>query len=211
MKVLIACEYSGTVREAFAAKGHDAWSCDLLPSDTPGQHLVMDNDMHLKDTVYNGLWDLLIFHAPCTRLNNAGWWYVKQNKLFEEVRQAAIFFNMLLNAPVPQIAGENPIQSREARKYIRVYDQIIQPYNFGADASKATCLWLKGLPLLKKTEYIQPRIVNGKKRWSNQTDSGQNRLGPSPTRGHDRAKTYEGIALAMADQWSNLITEQTLF
>lgn len=201
MRLLVACEFSGIVREAFAARGHDAWSCDLLDTEIPGQHMIMDNDLHLKDVVYNGRWDMLIFHAPCTRLNNAGWWYVKQNGLFEEVRQAALFFNMLLNAPVPKIAGENPVQSPEARKYIRIYDQIIQPYNFGADASKATCLWLVGLPKLVNTQYVQPRIVNGKKRWSNQTDGGWNKIGPGEDRWKDRSRTFPGIAQAMAQQW----------
>jgi len=204
MRVLVACEFSGIVREAFAARGHDAWSCDLLPSEIPGQHMIMDNDMHLKDTVYKGGWGLLIFHAPCTRLNNAGWWYVKRNGLLEEVRQAAIFFNMLLNAPVEKIAGENPIQSPEARKYIPVYQQIIQPYNFGADASKQTCLWLKGLPLLQKTGYVEPRIANGRKRWGNQTDGGWNKLPPGDDRWKDRSRTYPGIAAAMAEQWGNI-------
>jgi len=146
MRILIACEFSGIVREAFRAKGHDAVSCDLIPSEIPGPHMIMDNDMHLKDTVYSGRWDMLIGHPPCTRLNNAGWWYVKRHKLFHEVEQAAIFFNMLLNAPIPKKGLENSVMSTLAKHYIRQQDQTIQPYNFGADASKATCLWLVGLP-----------------------------------------------------------------
>lgn len=211
MKILVACEYSGTVRDAFAAKGHDAWSCDLLPTDSPGQHLIMDNDMHLKDTLYEQHWDMVIGHPPCTRLTNSVIWYIKKHNLYHEVEQAAIFFNMILNCPAKYICVENPIQHNIAKQYIRKQDQIIQPYEFGEDASKATCLWLKNLPLLKPTDYYPARIVNGKKRWGNQTDGGWNKLGPSPTRGHERSKTYEGIAKAMADQWSNVIPEPTLF
>lgn len=201
MRVLIACEFSGIVREAFSARGHDAWSCDLLPSEIPGRHLIMDNDMHLKDTVYNGRWDMLIAHPPCTRLNNAGWWYVKKNELFPEVRIASHFFNMLLFAPVPRIAVENPVMSPFAKNYIRQQTQCIQPYNFGADASKQTCLWLVGLPKLVKTQYVQPRMVNGKKRWANQTDGGWNKIGPGEDRWKDRSRTFPGIAQAMAQQW----------
>lgn len=203
MKVLIACEYSATVRDAFTEKGHDAWSCDLIPceGDIAGNHLIMDNDMHLKDTLYEQSWDLVIGHPPCLRLTNSVIWYIKQNNLYEEVRQAAIFFNMILNCPAEKICVENPIQHGEARKYIRKYDQIIQPYNFGEDASKATCLWLKGLPKLENTEYFEPRLVVKEPQWGNQTDGGWNRLAPSPTRSKERARTYQGIADAMAEQW----------
>lgn len=201
MRVLIACEFSGIVREAFAARGHDAWSCDLIESERPGQHLIMDNDMHLKDTVYRGRWDLLIAHPPCTRLCNSVWWYIKRHGLYEEVRQAAIFFNMLLNAPVKRKGLENPIMNREAKKYIRQQNQLIQPYNFGEDASKATCLWLEGLPPLVHTGYYPPRVVDGKKRWGNQTDGGWNKLPPDEDRGKDRSRTFHGIAAAMAAQW----------
>lgn len=201
MRVLIACEFSGIVREAFRARGHDAWSCDLIETEIPGQHLIMDNDMHLKDTVYSSKWDLLIAHPPCTRLCNSVWWYIVKHGLHEEVRQAAIFFNMLLNAPVKRKALENPIMNREAKKYIRRQDQIVQPYNFGENASKATCLWVEGLPRLVNTGYYPPRIANGKKRWGNQTDGGWNRLPPDEDRGKDRSRTFYGIAAAMAAQW----------
>lgn len=163
MKVLIACEYSGTVREAFTKKGHDAWSCDLLPTDIPGKHIVIDNnfaDEHLKDTLYERKWDLVIGHPPCTRLINSVIWYIKQNDLWDEVKQAAAFFNMILNCPADKVCIENPIQHGYARKFIRKYDQIIQPYNFGDDASKSTCLWLKNLPLLQPTDYFPGRLVN---------------------------------------------------
>jgi hypothetical protein len=204
MRVLVACEFSGIVRDAFIAKGHDAISCDLLPSERPGPHLIMESDMHLKDTVYNRRrygWDMLIYHPPCTRLTNSCIWYIKKHNLWEEVRQAAIFFNMLEGAPIKKRVGENPIQHGEARKYIRMYDQVIQPYNFGENASKATCLWLDGLPRLVNTEYYPPRLVDGKKRWANQTDGGWNKLGPADNRGMERSRTYPGIARAMAEQW----------
>lgn len=140
MRGIIACEFSGIVREAFAARGFDMWSADLIPSEIPGQHILIDNDMHLKDVVYDGRWDFMIAHPPCVRLNNAGWWYVKRNQLFDEVRQAAVFFNMLLNAPIDHKGLENSVMSPLAKSYIRNQDQVIQPYNFGADASKQTCL-----------------------------------------------------------------------
>lgn len=205
MRGIIACEFSGIVREAFAALGFDMWSADLIPSEIPGQHILIDNDMHLKDVVYDGRWDFMIAHPPCVRLNNAGWWYVKRHQLFEEVRQAAVFFNMLLNAPIAHKGLENSVQSPLARTYIRRQDQVIQPYNFGADASKQTCLWLVGLPPLQKTVYIEPRIVGGKKRWGNQTDGGWNKYGPSEDRWKDRSRTFPGIAAAMADQWGNFM------
>lgn len=201
MKVLIACEYSGIVRDAFAKKGHDAWSCDLEPSEASGNHLIIDNDMHLKDVLYEQDWDLVIGHPPCQRLTNSVIWYIKKHGLYEEVRTASIFFNMILNCPAKKVCIENPIQHGLARNYIRKYDQIIQPHQFYEDASKATCLWLKGLPPLQRTKDYPPRIVNGKRRWSNQTDGGWNKLPPSEDRSKERARTYPGIAKAMANQW----------
>lgn len=211
MKILIACEYSGTVRDAFAAKGHDVTSCDLLPTEAPGKHLIMDNDMHLKDTLYKRYWDMVIGHPPCTRLCNSGVLRLYKNgkkingidpAKWEDMLQAAIFFNMIYNCPTRKLVIENPVPHHHAQ--LPKYTQTIQPYNFGEDASKRTCLWLRGLPKLNGTGYYPPRIVDGKKRWSNQTDSGQNKLAPSETRGKDRAKTYPGIAEAMANQWGNI-------
>jgi hypothetical protein len=207
MKILVACEFSGIVREAFAARGHDAWSCDLIASEQPGQHLIMDNDMHLKDTLYSRRhgWDMVIGHPDCFRLTNSVIWYIKKHGLQEEVYNAAVFFNMILHCPAKKICVENPIQHGLARQYIEKYDQIIQPYRFGNDASKATCLWLKGLPKLHDTDYFPPRRVykNGKwyDRWSNQTDGGWNKLPPGENRSKDRSRTYTGIAKAMAEQW----------
>lgn len=200
MKVLVACEYSGVVRDAFRRKGHDAWSCDIIPCDG-------DQRYHIQDDVFNWLnscspdciipWDMMIAHPPCTHLAVSGARYFK-NKLRQQHEALEVIWT-LMRAPIEKICLENPVSIISSR--IRKPDQIIQPYEFGHDASKKTCLWLKGLPLLKSTEYVNSRIVDGKKRWGNQTDSGQNRLGPSETRAKDRARTYEGIAEAMADQW----------
>lgn len=217
-RFLAACEVSGRTRDAFASKGWDAWSCDLLPS--KGQHIQCDNTIHLADVVEQG-WDLMLAFPPCTYLNSAGLHWNNRGRGHHRTDEALHFVAMLLNAPIPRIGLENPIGCIPRRlgqivtggKWV-VKDwtkkktcpprQIIQPYNFGEDASKATCLWLKNLPALTPTRYIEPRIVDGKKRWSNQTDSGQNKLGPSETRASDRAITYQGIADAMAEQWGTL-------
>lgn len=198
MRVLIACEFSGRVRESFKAKGHDAWSCDLLPTEIEGQHYQCD----IFEVLDNG-WDLMIAHPPCTYLSVSGvHWNKRRPERAKFTEEALEFVRRLLDAPIERIALENPISIISSR--IRRPDQIIQPYQFGENASKATCLWLKNLPKLSPTEFVEPRIVGGKKRWSNQTDSGQNRLGPSPTREKERGRTYWGIAKAMAEQWSNL-------
>lgn len=195
MKVLVACEYSGTVRDAFIAAGHDAMSCDLLPTDVPGPHYQGD----VTDILGNG-WDLMVAHPPCTYLSVSGMHWttrgLRDPKLTED---ALAFVRLLMDAPVPRIAVENPISVISSR--IRKPDQIIQPHEYGHDASKKTCLWLKGLPLLTPTEYVEPRIINGKKRWSNQCDSGQNKLGPSDGRWKIRSETFTGIAAAMVAQW----------
>lgn len=193
MRVLLACEFSGTVREAFRTLGHDAWSCDLLPTDIEGQHYQCD----IFDIVDKG-WDLMIAFPPCTHLAVSGAKWFK-NKQVEQA-QALDFIRKLLNLPIPKIALENPVGIISTR--IRRPDQIIQPYDFGEDASKRTCLWLKGLPLLVPTSHVPPRIVAGRRIWGNQTPSGQNKLGPSEDRWKLRSKTYQGIANAMAFQWS---------
>lgn len=192
MRVLVACEFSGVVREAFRGKGHDAWSCDLLPAlDGSYKHY----QRNVRDVLGNG-WDLIIAHPPCTYLTVAGnRYYADRPDLY---MPAADFATMFFDY-APKVCVENPI-GRLSRLY-RKPDQIIQPYQFGEDASKATCLWLKGLPKLVPTKRIEGRIVNGKERWSNQTDSGQNRLGPSADRSNIRSITYQGIADAMAEQW----------
>jgi hypothetical protein len=201
MKMIIVGEKSGRVRDAFRLKGHNAISCDLHLSDVPGPHIQIDNDMHLKDVLYGEFWDFVMSFLPCTRLVNSGWWYILKHGLQDEVYEAAQLFNLPLNCPAAKVVAENPVQNKLARQYIRKYDQTIQPYEFGENASKKTCLWLKGVSPLVPTSYFPPRIVNGKKRWSNQTDGGWNKLPPSLDRGKLRAVTYQGIADAMANQW----------
>lgn len=195
MKILVACEYSGTVRDAFIARGHEAISCDLLPTDVAGPHYEGD----VFDIINDG-WDLMIAHPPCTYLCSSGLHWNKRTPGRQELTDEALeFVQRLLDAPIGKIALENPIGCISTK--IRKPSQIIQPWQFGHDASKATCLWLKGLPLLTPTQLIEPRIVDGKKRWANQTDSGQNKLPPSEDRWKIRSETYRGIAEAMAFQW----------
>jgi len=224
MRVLIGYESSGTVREAFRALGHDAWSCDLQPADDGSPH-------HFQCSVWDVTgqsWDMAIFHPPCTYLTiSAAWAFsdgpyhqkVKPGTLVgqarREARDAALDdVRRLMALPYPK-AIENPIGA--ISKAIRKPDQIIQPHQFGDDASKATCLWLDSLPALVPTCRIPGRAVEWPKgsgktveRWSNQTDSGQNKLPPSDTRWKSRSKTYPGIAAAFADQWSNQ-TQKRLF
>jgi hypothetical protein len=198
MRVLVACEYSGRVRESFRSRGHDAVSCDLEPSEQEGPHIQGDVLKILSDG-----WDLMIAHPPCTYLCSSGLhWNSRISGRREKTEQALDFVRILLAAPIERIALENPIGCISSR--IRKADQYIQPYQFGDDASKTTGLWLKNLLLLEPTKYVEPRIVGEKKRWANQTDSGQNRLGPSETRAAERARTYMGIATAMAEQWGSL-------
>lgn len=195
LRVLVACEYSGTVREAFAAKGHYAMSCDLLPTDLPGNHYLGD----VRDVIHDG-WDLMICHPPCTYLSVSGIHWNNRGRGWENTEAALEFVKLLMSASIPCIALENPVSIISSR--IRKPDQIIQPHQFGHDASKATCLWLKNLPPLSPTELVEPRIANGKRRWANQTDGGQNKLAPSEDRWKLRSTTYSGIAAAMAAQWS---------
>jgi len=198
MRVLVACESSGTVRDAFAALGHDAWSCDVLPAS--GKHLRGDVVGHLLDG-----WDLMIAHPPCKYLSVSGMHWTKRGyRDPHSTKDALDFVRILMNAPIERICIENPVSIISS--CIRKPNQIIQPYEYGHDASKKTCLWLKNLPILHRdpSQYIEPRIANGRPRWANQTDSGQNRLGPSQTRWQIRAQTYSGIAKAMAEQWGAL-------
>lgn len=196
MKILIACEYSGVVRDAFTRFGHDVTSCDLLPTERPGNHYQGD----VRDILDAG-WDLMVAHPPCTYLCSSGLHWNKRRPARAALTEESLdFVRLLLGAPVPRIALENPIGCISTR--IRPPDQTVQPWQFGHDASKATCLWLKGLPLLRPTNLVPPRIVRGQKRWGNQTDSGQNNLPPSDDRWKVRSLTYQGIADAMAAQWS---------
>lgn len=197
-RILVACEYSGTVRDAFIRAGHDAMSCDLLPTDAPGPHYQGD----VRD-VLNNEWDLMVAHPPCTYLSVSGMHWTKRGLRDPQLTEDALtFVRLLLDAPIARIALENPISVISSR--IRKPDQIVQPWMFGHDASKSTCLWLKNLPVLTPTQLVEPRIVNGRKRWGNQTASGQNKLGPSPDRWKIRSETYAGIAEAMAAQWGPL-------
>ena len=192
MRVLVACEFSGAVRDAFMARGHDAMSCDLLPSDAPGPHYCGD----VRDVIDNG-WDLMIAHPPCTYLAVSGLHWNKRRPGRAKLTEDALeFVQLLLDAPISKIALENPIGCISSR--IRKPDQIIQPWQFGHDASKATCLWLKGLPLLQPTDVLPG---GHKARRANQTASGQNKLPPSADRWKLRSLTYPGIARAMAEQW----------
>jgi hypothetical protein len=201
VKILIACEASGTVRDAFRARGHNAWSCDLKPSETPGQHLTCD-----VLTVLHRGWDLMIAHPDCRYLCSSGMHWTTRGLRDPQLTLDAIHFaEQLWGAPIRYICIENPRGALSTRSRLGKSTQMIQPYEFGDDASKQTCLWLKNLPPLIGTKYISPRMVDGKPRWGNQCDSGQNRLGPSPTRSAERAKTYVGIARAMSTQWGKLL------
>lgn len=196
MRVIIGCESSGTVRDAFIRAGHNAMSCDMLPTERPGPHYQGD----IRDVLYSEHWDLGIFHPPCTYLSVSGMhWTTRGLRDPQLTEDALAFARLLMDAPIARIAIENPVSIISSR--IRKPDQIIQPYHFGHDASKKTCLWLRGLPPLRPTEFVEPRIVGGKPRWDNQTDSGQNKLPPSKDRWRMRSKTYQGIAEAMAAQW----------
>ncbi len=216
MRVLVACEYSGRVRDAFLRAGHEAMSCDLLPTDEAGPHYQGD----VRDVIGDG-WDLMIAHPPCTYLSVSGMHWTTRGERDPQLTEDALdFVRLLMDAPIPRIAIENPVSVISSR--IRPPDQIVNPYQFGEDASKKTCLWLKGLPLLKPTAFVEPRMVccgavvengdkygcpncNGEKvarpRWGNQCDSGQNKLAPSDDRWKERSRTYQGIADAMAAQW----------
>jgi hypothetical protein len=216
MKILVGCEYSGRVRDAFRALGHNAMSCDLLPSEAPGPHYQGD----VRD-ILNDKWDLAIFHPPCTYLTcSAEWCYnnkqikkLDPNTLYGAARRAArkraiAFVMTLANANIPRIAIENPVGVLSTRW--REPDQFIQPYEYGEDASKKTCLWLKGLPNLIPTRIYTPRLAltsDGRSyvfRWSNQTDSGQNKEPPGKDRWKIRSTTWQGWADAMAHQWGSL-------
>lgn len=194
MRVLVACEYSGVVRSAFSDLGHDTWSCDLLPSELNGQHYQGD----VRDILDDG-WDLMIAHPPCTHLAVSGARWFKDKH--EEQLEALEFVRMLLNAPIGHICLENPVSVISSK--IRKPDQIIQPWQFGHEATKTTCLWLKNLPALIPTEIVgkgSRHVTKGGKSlptWYN--------LPPSEDRWKIRSKTFTGIAEAMANQWSEYL------
>lgn len=184
MRVLIACEFSGVVRSAFRALGHDAWSCDLLPAEDGSEYHFTGNMLQWLGKS----WDLMICHPPCTRLAVSGARWFKQYR--EEQEEALEFVRQLLAAPVERIALENPISVISSR--IRKPDQIIQPWQFGHGETKATCLWLKNLPKLTPTN-----IVDGR-------DARVHKMAPGPNRWKERSRTLPGIAAAMAEQWDSL-------
>ncbi len=197
MRVLVGCEFSGVVRDAFLERGHDAWSCDLLPCEAdPSRHIQGDVLPVLEDG-----WDLAIFHPPCQYLSGSGMHWTTRGMRDRRLTDEALdFVARLFCAPIPHIALENPVGIISSR--IRKPDQVIQPWFFGDDASKKTCLWLKNLPLLTDTNRLPG---DGKTRRANQTPSGQNKLGPSKDRWKLRSATYPGIANAMAEQWGGLL------
>lgn len=190
LTVLVACETSGVVRDAFRGQGHAAYSCDIKPADHHGPHLHCD----VRELLCQK-WDMMIAHPPCTHLAVSGARWFKDKE--REQEEALEFVSLLMSADIPMIAIENPVSVISTR--IRKPDQIIQPWQFGHPESKKTCLWLKGLPPLRPTDLLPMRD-----RWENQTPSGQNRLGPSPDRAKIRSRTYKGIARAMALQWGSL-------
>ena len=194
MKILIACEYSATIRNAFQALGHNAWSCDLLPSDGGGQHIQGD-----VMGVLNQGWDMMIAHPPCTYLANSGvHWLHKDASRWDLLDEGCAFFKRLLNCNIPRIAIENPIPHKYAVERIgRKYDQLIQPYHFGHLESKATCFWLKGLPKLKHTTNLRKETMALPYNQRNRLHM----LPPTPDRWKLRSKTFEGIADAVATQW----------
>jgi site-specific DNA-cytosine methylase len=185
VRVLIACEYSGTVRDAFISLGHDAMSCDLLPTDRDGPHYEGD----VFDIIGDG-WDLMIAHPPCTHLAVSGARHFAEKRADGRQQEALAFVRKLLDAPIPMIALENPVSIISTK--IRRPDQIIQPWQFGHGETKSTCLWLKGLPLLKPTDIVDGRSDRIHK------------MPPSPDRWKLRSTTYRGIAEAMAAQWGGL-------
>ncbi len=195
MRVLVACEFSGVVRDAFAALGHDAWSCDIEPSEKPGNHLQMDVRHaltgNMKFTPMGSVvipWDLMIAHPPCTHLSVSGARWFK-DKLPEQ-KNALDFVETLMKAPIPHICIENPVSIISTK--IRKPDQIIQPFHFGDPYRKTTCLWLKGLPKLKHTSDMK---TGEQACW---------KMPPSPNRAKERSRIYPGIASAMAIQWNQV-------
>ena len=200
MRVLVACEYSGVVRDAFIKKGHDAVSCDLLPTDNPGPHHQGD----VLNILHEG-WDLMIAHPPCTYLSNSGVCWLYKNKSRDKnlerwnlMKKGAKFFKALLDAPIDKICVENPIMHGYAKEIVgSKQSQVVQPYMFGHTEKKATCLWLKGLPLLEPTNNVKKKMETLPKREQQRLHF----LPPSKDRWKERSKTFSGIAEAMASQW----------
>jgi hypothetical protein len=203
MRVLIGCEFSGVVRDEFAKKGHDAWSCDILPTESEGNHYQMDIFDLLEET--SGDWDLAIFHPTCKFLANSGskWLYnsgKKENgrdeQRWENMYAGADFFARLKNADIPKLCLENPIPHCYASNLMGKYSQTIQPWQFGHPETKRTCLWLKNLPLLKETENVKSVMKDMPKK-----DTDRIHYMGGKDRGKNRSVTFKGIAKAMANQW----------
>lgn len=188
MRVLVACEFSGVVRDAFARHGHDAWSCDLLPTESAGQHLQAD----VREVLNLG-WDLMVAHPPCTHLSVSGARHFEAKRLDGRQQSAVSFFMELARAPIPRIAIENPVCIMSS--LWRKPDQVVQPWMFGHGETKATCLWLKGLPLLQPTNVVEGRE---QRIW---------KLPPSEDRWKIRSATFPGLAEAMATQWGGFTLE----
>lgn len=194
MRVLVACEFSGTVRDAFALRGHEAWSCDIIPSEKPGNHYQCD----VRDVLGFG-WDMLIAHPPCTYLANSGvsWLHKSVGRWFE-LFDAADFFLGLLNAEIPRIAVENPVMHKYAKRLVGVkQSQVVQPWMFGHPEVKATCLWLKNLPPLIETHNVKSKM----KLLPDNQRQRLHYLPPSTTRQMERSRTFQGVADAMVAQW----------
>jgi hypothetical protein len=190
MRILVACEFSGIVREAFAALGHESWSCDLLPTEIPGNHHQGD----IRDILYSG-WDLMVAHPPCTRLCNSGVRWLAERNLWQEMQEAAEFFKLIMKAPIKKKAIENPIPHKYAVEIIgRKYNQIIQPHQFGHGETKAICLWLENLDELLPTNQVEGR------------EHRIHMMSPGANRSHERSRFFPGIANAMAAQWAGCLT-----
>jgi site-specific DNA-cytosine methylase len=194
MRVLVACEYSGVVRRAFRDRGHDAWSCDLLPSEDESENHIQGDAGSVA--WWPKPWDMMIAHPPCTHLSVSGARWFPEKQASGEQQAAIAFFLALARAPIPRIAIENPICIMSS--VWKKPDQIIQPWQFGHGETKATCLWLKGLPALVPTKVVAGR------------EARIHKMPPGPDRWKERSRTYQGIANAMADQWggySDLVTQ----
>ena len=203
LKVLVACEFSATVRNSFSVLGHDATSCDLLATEKKGKHYHGD----VRDILYDG-WDLMIAHPPCTYLCNSGVsWLNRQPERWKMLDDAAEFFNLLLDAPIPHIAVENPVPHKYALERIgnRKYTQAIQPYEYGHPTTKRTCLWLKNLPKLKPSRNKNSSVYRKMANMSVYKRQKLQYLPQSPTRWRTRSKTFEGVASAMASQWTRYL------
>lgn len=202
MRVLVACEFSGAVRDAFLAAGHDAMSCDLLPTEKPGPHHQGD----VRD-ILGGGWDMLIAHPPCTYLANSGVrWLGRDNTRWAKLEAGAAFFRLFLESPIPLVAIENPIMHKYARELIGGArpTQVVQPWMFGHTECKATCLWLKGLPALQPTNDVRQQMAG----LPNKQRQRIFHLPPSATRATERSRTFSGIAAAMANQWGVLGSQE---